>query len=287
MRGVQLQEEPIRGDKRGKYTSIVQSIRTVFREEGTGAFWKGHVPAQGLSAVYGLVQFTTFEMLRNKLSRLSEVSPYKKSIDFACGAVAGCTAMTAAMPMDVLRTRLVAQGKHKVYRSATHAIGVIWRTEKVPGFFRGIVPSLAQIAPYTGLQFTCYNFLSRLWTKYVNEQGTPCAWQLCGLMTSNLESSGAFVCGALAGTFAKTLLYPLDLVRHRLQVNANIRRGFGKTSHYKGMIRTILRIARRESFLGLYKGLAPSLIKAAANSGFSFLFYELTCDLIRSLKKAN
>lgn len=74
----------------------------------------GHVPAQGLSAVYGLVQFTTFEMLRNRMLRLSEVSHYEKSIDFACGAVAGCTAMTAAMPMDVLRTRLVAQGNEKV-----------------------------------------------------------------------------------------------------------------------------------------------------------------------------
>jgi hypothetical protein len=37
----QLQEEPIRGSHRGKYTSVYQSIKTVYREEGFAAFWKG------------------------------------------------------------------------------------------------------------------------------------------------------------------------------------------------------------------------------------------------------
>lgn len=55
-----------------------------------------------------------------------------------------------AMPLDVIRTRLVAQGEPKVYRSTFHAARKIWRYEKIPGFFRGIVPSLSQVAPYTG-----------------------------------------------------------------------------------------------------------------------------------------
>jgi hypothetical protein len=33
-----------------------------------------------------------------------------------------------------------------------------------------------------------------------------------------VESTGALFCGAFAGTLAKTVLYPLDLIRHRLQV---------------------------------------------------------------------
>lgn len=40
-----------------------------------------------------------------------------------------------------------------MYRGAFHAIFKIWKKEKIPGFFRGIVPSLAQIAPYTGTFF--------------------------------------------------------------------------------------------------------------------------------------
>lgn len=63
---IQLQEEPLRGETRGKYYSIRQSVRLILLEEGPNAFWKGHLPAQGLSAVYGLVQvdlkkFFTFD----------------------------------------------------------------------------------------------------------------------------------------------------------------------------------------------------------------------------------
>ena len=40
---------------------VIQSIGVIIKEEGVSAFWKGHVPAQGLSAMYGLVQFSSFE----------------------------------------------------------------------------------------------------------------------------------------------------------------------------------------------------------------------------------
>ncbi|KAK6025573.1 hypothetical protein OSTOST_08523 [Ostertagia ostertagi] len=82
-----------------------------------------------------------------------------------------------------------------------------------------------------------------------------------------------------------SVLYPLDMIRHRLQMNGFERRGFGKTSDYRiGMIRTMLMVVRNESVYGLFKGLWPSQLKAAANSGCAFLFYELFCDLLRANK---
>ncbi|KHN79851.1 Mitochondrial thiamine pyrophosphate carrier [Toxocara canis] len=97
------------------------------------------------------------------------------------------------------------------------------------------------------------------------------------------ESTGALMCGALAGTASKTLLYPLDMVRHRLQMRGFKRRGFGKTTQCRTMIGTFIHVTRNESILGLFKGLWPSMLKAAANSGFAFLFYELALDGIRAL----
>ncbi|KJH45034.1 SPFH/Band 7/PHB domain protein [Dictyocaulus viviparus] len=267
----QLQEEPIHGRNSGKYKGVVQSIRLIHKEEGVRSFWKGHVPAQGLSAIYGLVQFSSFEFLSREIGcRLPGSNQSLRSLaDFFCGGLSGCVAMTAAMPLDVIRTRLVAQSGNTVYRGTTHAFIYIWKKEGVVGYFRGWAPSVAQIAPFTGLQFALYNFFLGIWPRIVVHR----------------ESTGSLVCGALAGTVAKTVLYPLDMVRHRLQMNGFERRGFGRTSDYRdGMLRTMRMVVKKESFYGLFKGLWPSQIKAAANSGCAFLFYELFCDILRARK---
>uniref|UniRef100_A0A0M3HRH2 Mitochondrial thiamine pyrophosphate carrier n=1 Tax=Ascaris lumbricoides TaxID=6252 RepID=A0A0M3HRH2_ASCLU len=303
----QLQEEPLHGLHKGKYSGIVQALFLIRKEEGMTAFWKGHVPAQGLSAIYGLVQFTSFEMLTSKAVDIPLALAYRGVTDFVCGAVAGCCAMTTAMPLDVIRTRLVAQGEPKVYRGTLHAAFCIWRFEGLRGYFRGLSPSLAQIAPYTGdgflqrlelkwapksqqqqhqddcqagcpalhkpallflgIQFALYNWFNDIWRRFI------CKY----------ETTGALICGALAGTASKTLLYPLDMIRHRLQMRGFKRRGFGKTTQCRTMIGTFVHVTQHESALGLFKGLWPSMLKAAANSGFAFLFYELALDLIRAL----
>ncbi|CAI2350740.1 unnamed protein product [Caenorhabditis sp. 36 PRJEB53466] len=226
----QLQEEPIRGRKSGKYKGVLQSVFLITREEGGNAFWKGHIPAQGLSAMYGLVQFSSFEWLSRHAGRLvpSEDPAVRSSSDFICGALSGCLAMTAAMPLDVIRTRLVAQKSgHAVYTGTTHAIKHIWEKEGIPGYFRGWVPSVVQIAPFTGMQFALYNCFMDLWP------------------FTEHDSTGALFSGAMAGTVSKTVLYPLDMVRHRLQMNGFERSGFGKTSNYsQGLFKTIMMVRR-------------------------------------------
>ncbi|VDM69357.1 unnamed protein product [Strongylus vulgaris] len=189
----QLQEEPIRGRNSGKYKGLIQSIRLIFREEGARSFWKGHVPAQGLSAMYGLVQFSSFEFLSRQVGRRLPPgsASLRSSADFVCGGLSGCLAMTSAMPLDVIRTRLVAQCGNAVYRGTTHAIFYIWKKEGVLGYFRGWTPSIAQIAPFTGLQFALYNLFVDLWPKLVNHH----------------ESTGSLVSGAMAGTVAKTVCF--------------------------------------------------------------------------------
>ena len=50
-----------------KYTNVVQALAKIFKEEGAGALWKGHMPAQYLSIMYGVCQFTVFEVLTKSL----------------------------------------------------------------------------------------------------------------------------------------------------------------------------------------------------------------------------
>ncbi|VIO87887.1 Uncharacterized protein BM_BM2705 [Brugia malayi] len=173
--------------------------------------------------------------------------------------------MVSSLPFDVIRTRLVIQDQHKIYNGMLQAVIFIWNSEGFRGFFRGITPSLIQIAPFIGLQFSLYNALSNSWER----------------LPYYLESFGSLCCGALAGVISKTAVYPLDVVRHRLQAH-----GFGRfnQSPWHSMHSTITTILRDEKVAGLFKGLWPSQLKAACSSGLAFTFYEICLKVMQDLK---
>lgn len=85
----QLQVEPISHKATSKYRSIFQAVCVIFKEEGIKAFWKGHIPAQWLSVIYGIAQFWTFEVLTKQASKLNLGSSISPVVNFTCGSVAG------------------------------------------------------------------------------------------------------------------------------------------------------------------------------------------------------
>uniref|UniRef100_A0AC35TH00 t-SNARE coiled-coil homology domain-containing protein n=1 Tax=Rhabditophanes sp. KR3021 TaxID=114890 RepID=A0AC35TH00_9BILA len=266
----QLQEEPLKGKNNGKYKSIFQALRLIAKDEGYAAFWKGHVPAQYLSQIYAVVQFTLYGELYKALKKSNVFGENNKmAIDFVAGGLAGCVATTMAMPLDVIRTRMVAQGEPKIYPTFSRTFAIMYKNEKIGGFYKGLIPSLYHIVPFTGLQFLIYDFMGTLWNKNFHTHFTY----------------GTAICGFGAGVSAKVILYPLDIIRHRLQIRAIDRKGFGKSSSHVGMIKTIQRTISNESVLGLYKGLSPSLLKAGATSGLAFYTYEFCCDAMRTHHK--
>uniref|UniRef100_A0A8R1ENE9 Uncharacterized protein n=4 Tax=Caenorhabditis japonica TaxID=281687 RepID=A0A8R1ENE9_CAEJA len=142
----QLQEEPIRGKRSGKYKGVLQSIFLITREEGANAFWKGHIPAQGLSAMYGLVQFSSFEWMSREAGKLipSEDPAVRSTSDFVCGALSGCLAMTAngltswlsyfvnSQRMAIIRGRQMGLDMPTLAKQFNTSKSVIWATLNTP-----------------------------------------------------------------------------------------------------------------------------------------------------------
>ena len=95
------------------------------------------------------------------------------------------------------------------------------------------------------------------------------------------------MCGALSGLCSKTAIYPLDLLKKRLQVQGfeEARKSFGKVRYYRGLRHCIIDVVKEEGILGLYKGLSPSLLKAIAAAALIFTSYELTCDILDAAKR--
>lgn len=271
----QLQIERVSSQRpEGKYWGLFQASRCIFSEEGVSAFWKGHIPAQLLSICFGAVQFASFEFLTEVVHKTTPYDSQTAGVHFVCGGLAACSATVVCQPLDTLRTRFAAQGEPKVYRNLRHAVSTMCRSEGVLTFYRGLCPTLMAVFPYAGLQFFTYNVFKKLLAP------PPSAGNSGGGLRS-------LICGSGAGIISKTITYPFDLFKKRLQVGGfeEARVCFGEVRSYRGLVDCMVQIAKEEGVRGFFKGLSPSLVKAALSTGFTFFWYEFFLNAMRNFRE--
>ncbi|XP_059434311.1 mitochondrial thiamine diphosphate carrier 2-like isoform X2 [Corylus avellana] len=267
-------------------------------------------------------------------------------IDATAGAIAGGISRTVTSPLDVIKIRFQVQleptsswallrnnvsGTSK-YTGMFQATKDIFREEGLPGFWRGNVPALLMVMPYTAIQFTVLHKFKTFasgssktedhihlspYLSYVSgalagcaatvgsypfdlirtilaSQGEPKAWNRSRSSKSSsadtedgISSFQLFICGLAAGTCAKLVCHPLDVVKKRFQIEGLQRhpRYGARVEHraYKNMFHAVRQILQMEGWAGLYKGIVPSTVKAAPAGAVTFVAYEYTSDWLESI----
>ena len=151
--------------------------------------------------------------------------------------------------------------------------------EGYSAFFKGIIPTFATIAPYSGLQFGFYSLFTQMLEPLITtisiEEG------------KQISMAGSLSCGGLAGLCAMTLAFPFDTTKKRLQVQGfeKGRRGMGRTEVYSGMVDCVVKTVKHEGWQGLFKGLSPGLLKAGVTTSINFWLYEYVCHMIAFTNK--
>ncbi|CAO3570294.1 unnamed protein product [Mortierella alpina] len=241
---------------------------------------------------------------------------------FISGATAGIMATACTYPFDLLRTRFAVQRDVKVYTGVFQAFQHIFRKDGVQGFYRGMTPALIQVIPYMGVMFGSYDSLKQVasWLKtraaletpkpaftsapaskatFSSTSDPPPQLKTVGRLLLGVED---MVCGALSGVISKTAVYPLDLVRKRLQIQGSEQQRtnlgvFSSTSASTAAVKSSMealptsvwscmrQIVRREGYLALYKGLLPGLLKAAPASAVTFLVFSQAGAMIERMRK--
>jgi len=124
-----------------------------------------------------------------------------------CGALAGITSVTLTYPLDIVRTRLSIQSasfqelgefKKGAGKKLPGMFGLMVSMYKNEGgwtaLYRGIIPTIAGVAPYVGLNFMVYEIARQKFTP--EGEKDPNAY-------------GKLAAGAVAGAIAQTCTYPL------------------------------------------------------------------------------
>ncbi|KAI5462742.1 solute carrier family 25 member 42 [Mariannaea sp. PMI_226] len=233
--------------------SVGQALAKMWREEG----WRGFMRGNGTNCIrivpYSAVQFSSYNFYKRNFFETSpgaDLSPFSRLV---CGGIAGITSVFLTYPLDIVRTRLSIQtASFAELGSKPDKLPGLWatlihmyRTEGgAAALYRGILPTIAGVAPYVGLNFMVYESARKSLT-YEGEQ--------------NPSAGRKLLAGAISGAVAQTCTYPFDVLRRRFQINTMSGMGY----RYKGIGDAIRVIVAQEGIKGLYKGIVPNLLKVA------------------------
>ena len=231
--------------------SALASVIAIKDHTGVRGLWRGH-GAQMLRVVpYAATGYVSFDYYQHVLLQHTE---RQDTLTRLCaGAAAGATAVTLTYPLDLLRARMAAHwSSEPLFPSYLTAVRHIAATGGISSLYHGIRPTLLGIMPYAGLNFAAFETLKErvAWAHGLqDEREVPTAWRL--------------VCGGVAGLFAQSSTYPLDIVRRRMQV--------GTVGNSRGVCQALVTIAREEGIRkGLYKGLSMNWLKGPIAVSISF-----------------
>ena len=131
------------------YTGVGQAFAKIYREEGILAFWRGNGVNVIRVAPYAAAQLSSNDLYKKMLTPEGGSLGLKERL--AAGAAAGMTGTALTHPLDTIRLRL-ALPNHG-YKGIGDAFVTVARHEGVGALYKGLVPTLAGIAPYAAINF--------------------------------------------------------------------------------------------------------------------------------------
>ncbi|CAJ0605535.1 unnamed protein product [Cylicocyclus nassatus] len=98
-----------------------------------------------------------------------------------------------------------------------------------------------------------------------------------GFGTAVLESAYRFLLGSIAGACGATAVYPIDLVKTRMQ-NQRTSGSFVGEVMYKNSLDCFRKVVKYEGLLGLYRGLLPQIVGVAPEKAIKLTMNDFVRD---------
>jgi len=127
----------------------------------------------------------------------------------------------------------------------------MWQSGGLRAFYRGLPMGLIGIFPYSAIDLGTFEYTKRhLTLRSARKRGVREEQAELGNVTTAML-------GAFSGALGASIVYPLNLLRTRLQSQ-------GTAAHrrtYTGIADVARQTIKGEGFRGLFKGLTPNLLK--------------------------
>ncbi|EIN07236.1 mitochondrial carrier [Punctularia strigosozonata HHB-11173 SS5] len=274
--------------------SIPGVFSLVYREEGWRGFYRGiWIPLSTISFVRA-ASFTIYSGTKEYM-RNHQILTQNNIVDVAAmggisGATSGSLLTVGTVPFELVKIRrqleysiAAAKGQHLERAPTTiEAIRDIVRINGPMGLWTGFRLHFLRDTSGTALYFMEYDAMRYLLGRLPSgEQGPTPAWLPVH------ASLVPFLCGSLSGVSSWALIYPLDVVKTKMQQRALA------GDQYRGALETLQRLIRgpdphnpKPLLAGLtriYRGLGISALRSITTHGLLWTFFDMTSTYIDSL----
>jgi solute carrier family 25 (adenine nucleotide translocator) protein 4/5/6/31 len=249
--------------------------RTVYKEEGILAFWRGNTPnvlRQGGAAALNFMLMDWYKYaiapVLNATLALPSQRPHedrkkrRKIISsFLSGGLAGGTTTTVLYPIEFMRTRLALDlgssssdtCKRMYPRGMRDVFCTIWKTDGWRGMYQGYGIALTGVVLYRALHLGGYDACKTelLYRRKKENKGVD--------LDASMTMGERFMIAQIVSIVAGTICYPIDSVRRRLMMQAGQP---GDARLYSNSIHAFQRIFLEEGVRGFYLGIGPNLMRS-------------------------
>lgn len=271
-------------------------VRETVRHEGGLALWKGSLPALASALTENLVVFAANGVIRRSITAFQgragggssgingdaagpdvEADAYLGFWqEAAVGGASGFCSATAICPAEVVKVRM--QCDRRVTSSTTSATTAaarsrfvesglrLWRKEGVRGFFRGLPALWARDVPFYIVFFSAY-------TTYID---AACTFHGCA-EKRDLPMFQFAMGGGVAGVFGWGAVFPLDVVKSRVQLGA-----MGKDM---SLVRATRAIVREEGARSILRGYLPAVLRGFPANGALLLGVEMMKKFLHRIEE--
>ncbi|KAJ5200453.1 Calcium-binding EF-hand [Penicillium cf. griseofulvum] len=250
--------------------TLFDALKVLWRAGGIRSLFAGN----GLNVVKVMpesaIKFGAYESAKRAFARLEGHNDTKRLLptsQFMSGGFGGMVAQCFVYPLDTLKFRMQCEtvkggpvGNQLIAATARK----VWNKNGLIGFFRGLPLGLVGMFPYAAIDLSTFEYLKRT---LLAKKARDCGCHEDDVPLGNF-STGAI--GAMSGAFSASIVYPLNVLRTRLQTQGTIMH----PPTYTGIGEVLSITLKTEGPRGLYKGLTPNLLKVAPAMSISYVVYE-------------
>nr|XP_033796556.1 mitoferrin-2 isoform X1 [Geotrypetes seraphini] len=157
------------------YQRVTDCMRTVWRNEGAGAFYRSYTTQLTMNIPFQAIHFMTYEFLQENLNPHRQYNPASHMLSGAC---AGAVAAAATTPLDVCKTLLNTQESLALnslnvsghLSGMANAFRTVYQIGGVTAYFRGVQARVIYQMPSTAIAWSVYEFFKYIMTKRREER---------------------------------------------------------------------------------------------------------------------